>query len=95
MLLPFSNDCSNSGPFFIKLLGIFPVALSSLVEVYSFVSIVFGELFGLGHVSSWIHTDCMGRTGVLMQLTTSNRCNLILDIKWSVGGHFKGRLTGL
>ncbi|KAI5612990.1 neurobeachin isoform X6, partial [Silurus asotus] len=60
------------GPFFTKLLGNFPVALSSLVEVYNFVSSVFGQLFGLGHVSSWILTDCMGWTGVFMQLTTSN-----------------------
>jgi len=50
----------TSGPFFTKLLENFQVAFSSLVEVYNFVSSAFGQLFGLGHVSSWILTDCMG-----------------------------------
>jgi len=46
------------------------LAISSLVKVYNFVSSVFGQLFGLGHVSSWILPDCIGLTGVFMQLTT-------------------------
>jgi len=54
--------------------GNFSVALSSLVKVYNFVFSVFGQLFGLGHVSSWILNDCMVWTVVFMQLTTSNRC---------------------
>jgi len=33
------------------------------MEAYNFVSSVFGQFFGLGHVSSWILTDCMGWTG--------------------------------
>ena len=51
-LLPFSNDRSNGGLFFIKLFGNCSVAFSNLVEVYNFVSGVLGQLFGLRHVTS-------------------------------------------
>ncbi|MEQ2205844.1 hypothetical protein XENOCAPTIV_015940 [Xenoophorus captivus] len=47
-LLPFSYNCANSC-LLTKLLGYFPLAHPSLVQIYYFIPDVLTQLSGLGH----------------------------------------------
>ncbi|MED6261373.1 hypothetical protein ATANTOWER_004255 [Ataeniobius toweri] len=70
-LLPFSYNCSNSCCLLTKLLGYFPVAHPSLVQVYYFIPDVLTQLSGLGHC---------GEVGVCL-IECVDRCLLYNEFK--------------
>ncbi|MED6246344.1 hypothetical protein ATANTOWER_016282 [Ataeniobius toweri] len=62
-LLPFSYNCSNSCCLLTKLLGYFPVAHPSLLQIYYFIPDVLTQLSGLGHCGEVgvCLTECVDR----------------------------------